>query len=145
MHNVSTDLGQLGAKPIYPQIKHSYFIKNKGPSTVKEMQLIVLWPERTVDRESNLFELIAQPKICVKDIQNRARANCEHLDLNPNLEIPITRCKGNTLIDFNSSPQSIDQVHAHNNYGGIYDAAYIKPLRFKRDTITSNYEDEVCV
>ena len=104
------------------------------------MQLTILWPERTVDRESNLFELIAQPKICLNDNTNRAKASCEPLDLNANLEIPIGRCKANTLIDSNSPSQLYNQPHSHNNG---YDAAYLKPLRTKRDTSMTNYEDEV--
>ena len=141
MHNVTDRLGLMGQKPIYPRIKHSYFIKNKGLSTVKEMQLTILWPERTIDRENNLFELIAQPKICVNDNTNRAKASCEHLDLNADLEIPISRCKTNTIIDSNTHQldHTVDDPIS-------YDAAYLKPLirRSKRDVLIANYEDEVC-
>lgn len=137
IHNVTDELGVMGQKPIYPKVKHSYYIKNKGPSTVKEMQLTVLWPERTDDRESSLFELIAQPKICVNDNTNRAKASCDHLDLNPDFEIPITRCKSNTLLE---PPHAVSVDEPFN-----YDAAYLKPLirRSKRDTLIANHEEEV--
>lgn len=137
LHNVTDELGVMGQKPIYPKVKHSYYIKNKGPSTVKEMQLTVLWPERTDDRESSLFELIAQPKICVNDNTNRAKASCDHLDLNADFEIPITRCKSNTLLE---PPHAVAVDEPFN-----YDAAYLKPLlrRSKRDTLIANHEEEV--
>lgn len=139
IHNVTDKLGVMGLKPIYPEIKHSYFIKNKGPSTVRALQLAVLWPERTIDRQNNLFELIAQPKICLTDNTNRAKASCEHLSLNADFEIPISKCKTatTTLVE---SPHSIDDPFH-------YDAANFKPLlkRSKRDTLIANYEDEVCL
>lgn len=141
MHNVTSELGLMGSKPIYPKIKHLYFLKNKGPSTIKDLQLTILWPQRTMDRQNQLFELIAQPKICLNDNTNRARASCEHLDLNADLEIPITKCKSNLIETSHSHP--LDEQQSIN-----YDAAYLKPLlrRSKRDNLIANYqnyEDEV--
>ena len=43
-------------------VRHSYYLRNKGPSTVKEMNVTILWPEKTIDGRW-LFEIIDQPNI----------------------------------------------------------------------------------
>lgn len=69
-------------------IRHAYFLKNKGPSAVKEMQITILWPEKSIEGQ-NLFELIAQPQVRVTDITNRLTATCDPIFLE--VDIPVRR------------------------------------------------------
>lgn len=79
-----------------PIIKHSYFLRNRGPSTIKEMNITILWPEKTIDGRY-LFEIIEQPNIRIINQYDRMDMNlikdkkyinkppvqvqCEHIQL----------------------------------------------------------------
>lgn len=43
-------------------VRHSYYLRNRGPSTIKEMNVSIYWPEKTIDGRW-LFEIIEQPNI----------------------------------------------------------------------------------
>ena len=43
-------------------VRHSYYLRNRGPSTIKEMNVSIFWPEKTIDGRW-LFEIIEQPNI----------------------------------------------------------------------------------
>ena len=43
-------------------IRHTYYLRNRGPSTIKEMNVTIYWPEKTIDGRW-LFEIIEQPNI----------------------------------------------------------------------------------
>jgi hypothetical protein len=87
IHNVTSELGYMGKKETYQQIRHAYFLKNKGPSAVKEMQITILWPEKSIEGK-NLFELIAQPQVRITDITNRLTASCDPIYLD--VDIPVS-------------------------------------------------------
>lgn len=87
IHNVSTELGFMDRKSVYQQVRHAYFLKNQGPSTVREMQVTILWPEKSIEG-SNLFELIAQPRVRLTDITNRMSASCDDIFLE--VDIPVS-------------------------------------------------------
>ncbi|XP_052757449.1 integrin alpha-PS2-like isoform X2 [Galleria mellonella] len=44
-----------------PQVIHKYNIKNEGPSTVNEAEIIIMWPYQTLDGE-NLMYMLVQPQ-----------------------------------------------------------------------------------
>ncbi|XP_053626129.1 integrin alpha-V isoform X2 [Plodia interpunctella] len=52
----STDDGQLG-----PLVLHKYNIKNEGPSSVGEAEIIIMWPYQTLSGE-NLMYMLVQPQ-----------------------------------------------------------------------------------
>ena len=43
-------------------VKHSYYLRNKGPSTIEKMNVTILCPEKTIDGKY-LFEIVEQPNI----------------------------------------------------------------------------------
>lgn len=55
-------------------VKHSYYLRNKGESTIKEMNVTILWPEKTIDGRW-LFEIMEQPNI-------RLINQFDHMDMN---------------------------------------------------------------
>lgn len=85
-----------------PIVKHTYYLRNRGPSALQQANLTIYWPERTIENRP-LFELIAQPNIRVinqiervpqrnsirqqtKDKTNFNQipisVHCEHIELN---------------------------------------------------------------
>lgn len=89
IHNVSAPLTHMDKKNVYQQVKHAYFLKNQGPSHVKEMSVTILWPEKSIEGNA-LFELIAQPRVRITDITNRLSASCSDIFLE--VEIPVSDC-----------------------------------------------------
>ena len=80
----------MGKKETYQQVRHAFFLKNKGPSTVREMDITILWPEKSIEGNP-LFELISQPRVRITDITNRLSATCQDIFLD--VDIPVCHQK----------------------------------------------------
>lgn len=81
---------------IGPQVVHVYQLQNRGPSTIKQAHVTILWPSTTADNQYLLY-LLDQPVIT-----GRA-ASCQTITLdevNP-LRLPVSFFSSFTLLSFN--------------------------------------------
>ncbi|KAI1304094.1 Integrin alpha-PS2 [Halotydeus destructor] len=96
---------------IGPQVVHVYQVRNQGPSTVRNAEVVILWPSTTVDGQHFLY-LLDQPMITGKGL-------CQTITLdevNP-LRLPLVKdSKDQYQVDnvLGDEEDTVAKYHYHN-------------------------------
>lgn len=108
---IETDLG--------PEVYHIYQLQNKGPSTINDIALTILWPTKTKDGEYLLY-LVDEP-------QTSDKVRCKPvLEVNP---LNLKYLRGNSI---NSSPSAT--TSGSNTNSQRYKRQSSKPINEDKET-----------